>query len=146
VVFTALFLNDPCLCYGVLCDIPSWDYINDNNNGGSSRNACTSRTRQKLPILKSLLACAALILVCNIVFIVIYLILSIRLSSKTRTNNRQLNVGYQQESRAIQMGGQRSYHPSTMPYSSHQHQQSYPIQYTQTPSAPLPYEMRASRF
>ena len=84
IIFTSLFVGNVCLCYGILCDIPSWESI--YNFGYNSEyyysNRCTPRTWNKLPLLKALLACAVLMLASNIIFIILYLIAYIWLRSK----------------------------------------------------------------
>ncbi|CAF1192789.1 unnamed protein product [Adineta steineri] len=127
VIFTARFVKNPCLCYGALCYIPNWHDIYDFDSiYGNYLYLCTSRTFQKLPILKGLLACAALMLISNIIFIIVYIIFSIKLRMDKSSNTEQLNVGYQQESAAVHIGGQPSYHPSNMAYPPQQYPQTSP--------------------
>ncbi len=85
IVFTSLFINNPCLCYNILCNIPPWDQIPDYINYPyieEFRYNCTARTLEKLPILKGLLSCAVLMLVSNIISIVVCIINYIRLRTK----------------------------------------------------------------
>ncbi len=149
-VFTSFFVNDPCLCYGALCYIPNWEYVSDLDYDDDYIYSCTERTWRKVPVLKGLLACAVLMLICNIVFIAIYLIVSIRLRVKARSNIPTPDVMYQQQSDTAQWGRQLSYHPSSLDYSPNQHRRSHPIGYTQTrsqlPSAPPSYEMSSEKF
>lgn len=77
IVFTALFINDPCLCFGTLCQIPTWDSIESVINDGNLRYACNARTYDKLRVLKALLTFAVLMLVSNLIFILAYVICSI---------------------------------------------------------------------
>lgn len=74
IVFTALFIRDPCLCFGVLCKVPNWDSISTVLNDGSLRYTCTSKTYDKLPVLKAMLAFAIVMLVSNLIFILAYII------------------------------------------------------------------------
>lgn len=145
-VFTSLFVKDPCLCYGALCYIPNWDSISDIGNDDDHIYLCDSRTFRKVPVLKGLLACAILMLICNIVFIVTYLIVSIRLRVKAKSKIQTPDVVYQQQSAAIQWGEQ----PSNIAYPAHQHQLSYPMQTLQTkaqwPSAPPSYDIYSEKF
>jgi hypothetical protein len=84
IVFTAIFIGKPCLCYGLLCKIPTWNAESSLGSFLPSNEGyqCTTRTRDKLPVLKALLACAALMLASNIIFIAVYLISYIWLLSK----------------------------------------------------------------
>jgi hypothetical protein len=79
-----------------------------------------------------------------------YLIVLFRLRANPNHNTRQSDVFYQQQSTAVQLGGQSSYNPAAVGYVPHQQQQSYPIQHGQaTPqweSAPPPYTTRAEKF
>jgi hypothetical protein len=145
-VITSRFVENPCLCYGVLCHIPYWDDVSEGDDDDDRMYSCDSRTFRKLPVLKGVLACAVLMLVCNIIFIGTYLIVSIRLRAKTRYNIQTPDVMYQQPSTAVQWTEQPSYHPSAMAYSPYRNQESYPIPNRQAtsewPSAPPPsYEM-----
>jgi hypothetical protein len=88
IVFTARFVNNPCLCYGVLCNIKPWDTYANYFIGQGNTNwvyGCTTRTYQKLPVLKGLLSCAVLLLVSNIVVIAVYLAVFIWLSAKPKS-------------------------------------------------------------
>lgn len=82
IVFTSLFIKNPCLCYGILCKILPWDYINNYSYFDNFGYFCTSRTFRKLPVLKNLLSCAIVLLVSNIIFIIVYIITNIRLRAK----------------------------------------------------------------
>ncbi len=83
IIFTSLFVQNPCLCYGILCNIPPWEaFYNFESYYGYYGNRCTLRTWDKLPLLKALLACAVLMLFSNIIFIILYLIAYIWLRSK----------------------------------------------------------------
>ncbi|CAF1378502.1 unnamed protein product [Adineta steineri] len=117
VIFTARFVKDPCLCYGALCHIPNWNQIFDFDSFyGNFIYPCTSRTFEKLPILKILLACAALMLVSNIIFIIVYIIFLVKSRMDKSSNTEQLNAGFPQESEAIEVGGQPSNHPPSVAY------------------------------
>jgi hypothetical protein len=148
-VFTAIFINDPCLCYGALCRIPTWDYINDINIDVDRVYTCNSRTFRKVPVLKGLLACAVLMAVCNIVFILTYLIVSIQLRLKRRSYKRTPDIVYQQQLGSVRWSEQPSYHRSDINYIPRQYQPSYPMQSTQRtsqlPSAP-PYDLYSAKF
>ncbi len=150
-VFTTRFIEDPCLCYGILCSIPNWDDINDFDiDDDDDIYSCNSRTLRKVPVLKGLLACAVLMLICNIIFIGTYLIVSIQLRAKKRSNIHTPDVMYQQQSTAVQWAEQPPYHLSNGTHPPHQHHPLYPMQTTQPtsplPSAPPPYEMVAEKF
>ncbi|CAF2778455.1 unnamed protein product [Rotaria sp. Silwood2] len=147
-IFTSRFVKNPCLCYSALCYLPNWGDISrdDDDDDDYFSYSCTSRTLRKLPVLKGLLACAVLMLVSNILFIVIYSIVSIRLRRKARCNTQQPNVAYHQQSAAVQLGSPPPYYPSTTAYPSNQHQYLYPVQDAQLPSAPPPYETNSHKF
>ncbi|CAF3716728.1 unnamed protein product [Rotaria sp. Silwood1] len=153
-IFTSRFVKDPCLCYDALCFVPNWNHFYDDDDDDDDYNyfsqLCTSRTLRKLPALKGLLACAILMLICNILFIVIHSIVVIRLRRKARSNTRQHDVVYHQQSAAVQLGSPPPYQPSAMTYSPHPHQYLYPVQDIQTasqqPSAPPPYEIYSNKY
>ena len=75
-VFSVKFIEEPCLCYGVLCEIPPWSCVRDDVSSSllwctDSSNYCTQRTFDKVPLLKALLSFAVLMLVSNGIFIFI---------------------------------------------------------------------------
>lgn len=154
--FTARFVESPCLCYGVLCHIPNWDYLIDgdfdDDDDDHHKYSCTSRTYRKLPVLKGLLACAVLMLVCNIVFIITYLIVAIQVRMKANSDIRTPDVTYQQQSGAVHWSEQPSYASADVSYPphQHQHQQLYPNPNMQIPppypSAPPAYEISSEKF
>ncbi|UJR29091.1 hypothetical protein I4U23_010305 [Adineta vaga] len=147
VIFAARFVQNPCLCYSALCYVPNWDFIDDPSLISNYYvYPCTTRTYKKLPVLKALLACAVLMLISHLIFIIVYIIASIRFHKKQKSNPQQFNVGYQQQTATVQMGQQPIYHPSPMPYSPYAQQQSYPIQYEPTVSAPPGYPVQSNKF
>ncbi len=151
VIFTSRFIDNPCLCYGILCKIPSWDDILGSDYYSFFENfgyLCPARTFRKLPVLKGLLSCAVLMFVSNIIFIVVYIITYISLRDKpvpTSPSDPTEEPPYQ---------------PSPIIDPSHQYQQAYlvenisePHYYSQTvettptneiPSAPV--QMRSETF
>jgi hypothetical protein len=151
-IFTSRFIKNPCLCYGSLCFIPNWDYFYDGNYDDYHLYLCTARTLRKLPVLKGLLSCAVLILLCNVIFIAAYLIAWIKSRGKARSTTQQPDIMYQHQSATVQMGRQPPHHPNNMAYHPHQHhpQHLYPVQYIQAesqwPSAPPPYGMYSEKF
>jgi hypothetical protein len=148
IIFTAIFIEDPCICYGALCRIPTWDHINDINVDNDLIRSCNDRTSRKLPVLKGLLACAIVMLVCNIIFILTYLIVSIRLRLRTRSHRQTPDVVYQQRLGSVYWPEQ-SNNSSNINYLPRQQQSSYPLQPTQRqsqlPSAPS-YELYSVKF
>ena len=102
-IFTARFVNNPCLCYSALCFIPNWDFVY-NDDFHEYAYPCTERTFRKLSVLKALLACAILMLVCNIIFIIAYIVASIRFRNHQKSNPQQMNVAYQQQSASVHVG------------------------------------------
>ncbi|CAF0771541.1 unnamed protein product [Rotaria sordida] len=145
-IFTSRFIKDPCLCYSALCFIPNWNHINYDDDDDHFSYSCTSRTFKKVPMLKGLLACAILMLISNILFIIIYSIAVIRLRHKARSHTRQPDVVYHQQTAAVHMGAPPPYYASTMAHTPYQHQHLYPVQDTQRPSAPPPYEDYSNKF
>ncbi|CAF1338338.1 unnamed protein product [Adineta ricciae] len=135
-IFTARFVKNPCLCYGALCYIPNWDFIYNDDFYDYLAYPCTERTFKKLSVLKALLACAILMLVCNFIFIIAYIVASIRFRNRGQSNSQQMNVAFQQQPAGVHVGIQPVYYPSAVGYPSNVYHQSVPIQY---PSAPPNY-------
>lgn len=150
VVFTSLFIDNPCLCFDALCRIPNWEYIDEIDYIFNRRYSCNARTWKKLPILKALLACAIAILVSNVVFILTYLIVSIRLRARRRSLRRTPEVNYQSQSPFVDWSRLSSYTPSNRADLSYQHQQSYPMhpiqRQNQWPSAPPSHQIYSEKF
>lgn len=94
-VFTSLFIRDPCLCFGRLCNIPSWDFVLQESDYYSDVDIelvyCSDRTFKKLPFLKILLSCAVAIFVTNIVFIFVYITIFIRRHQQQRQGPLQIS-------------------------------------------------------
>jgi hypothetical protein len=88
-------------------------------------------------------------LVCNIVFIVTYLIVSIQLRLKARSYRQTPDVMYQQELGSVHWPEQTSRYPSSINYLPRQQQASYAMQPTQRqsqlPSAPS-YDLYSAKF
>ena len=119
--FTVTFINNPCFCYDSLCLIPTWDSLFDTNNNNNDDDdddddddydalnddeKCLLRNARKVPLLKGLLACVVLMFICNIIFVVICAIISIRLYRKANSNTRQLEVMYEQQTDNLYWGEQ----------------------------------------
>ena len=102
IVFTSRFIQDPCLCYGELCSIPPWEDWANLNDPNSLVYRCTSRTLEKVPILKALLACAILILCISVAFILAYLIALLIGRSGRRTNTNPSTINYHSQPVAVQ--------------------------------------------
>lgn len=149
-VLTALFVDNPCRCFDALCRLPNWDYIDEIDDIFSRRYSCTERTRKKLPILKALLACAIAILVLNLVFILTYLIVSIRLRARKRSRRSIPEVNYQSQRPFVDWSRLSSYDPANRTDLSYQHQQSYALQTihrpNQWPSAPAADHIYSQKF
>lgn len=124
IIFTSLFIKNPCLCYNILCKVPAWDELaNDNYNQylENFTGSCTKRTYRKLSVLKGLLSCAVLMLVSNILFIIVYIIAYISLRNKGVSNLQ------------IQSTEVPAYELSTMINAAYQYDRPYLVQNASEP-------------
>jgi hypothetical protein len=129
--FTSRFVNDPCLCYGALCYLPSWDW---DTTDTISWYACTPRTLQKLPLLKGLLACAVLMFLSNIGYIVTHIAISIWLRKKAPSNSIQMEATYHQNTTVVDIHRQQP--PPSTPTYPVQHDFQSPRRYVPPETAP----------
>ena len=104
IVFTSRFIKDPCFCYGELCFIPPWEEWNTSGSSPLGGSGCTPRTWDKVPVLKGLLACAILILVTSILFILAYLIALITGRAGRRSDTHTQAITYQSQPAIVQIG------------------------------------------
>ena len=79
-VFSAIFIDDPCLCFDYICNASNLASPYDSYHLG-----CTRETYRKAPLLKTLVACAAAMVLSNIFFIVVYVIAYAKARSKPAT-------------------------------------------------------------
>ena len=134
-----------------MCQVPNWDSLNeidedDDDDDLKQKYSCTEHTLQKIPVLRGLLACAVLMLICNIIFIVTYIIVFIRLRIKEKSDNQAPDVVYQQQTASVYWGDQSSHNSAHMSFPP----QEYPTENIPTtlqlPSAPPPpYEMSVNK-
>lgn len=108
-------------------------------------SSCNDRTYRKIPILKGLLACAVLMVVCNIAFIVTYFIISIRLRIKAKSDTHTPEVMYQQQAATVRWSEQATNSNTYMNYPPQQPQQPHPAT-SPWPSAPPAYDLVSEKF
>lgn len=93
------------MCYLPYCKIVGW-------------LTCNLLIKQKIPYLRALLVCAVLMLVTNLVYLVIYIVVSIYLCIKGNAEMKQVNATFQKQSASVDFGYQRQYPPKPMNYHS----------------------------
>jgi len=82
---------------------------------------------RKLPYLKGLLACAVLMALSNLAYIVTHISVSIWLRNKANADIKQMNATYQKQSASVDFGHQQRQIPTSMNYPSHIGERPYSV-------------------
>ena len=101
------------MCYLPYCKIVGW-------------LTCNIFIKQKLPYLRGLLVCAVLMLITNLVYIIIYIVVSIRLCIKGNADMKEVRATFQKQSASVDFEYQRHYPPKPMNYHSQIDERPYP--------------------
>ncbi|UJR38719.1 hypothetical protein I4U23_031384 [Adineta vaga] len=103
--FTAYFVQNPCSCYfSTLCVTIDWISVTTDILGFGG---CAS----KLPLLKGLLACAIIMFLSSIAYIIAYIGISIWLCAKRKSSVANTEVKFQGHSQVVQIGQPQPYVP-----------------------------------
>ncbi|CAF0793129.1 unnamed protein product [Adineta steineri] len=109
IVITAGFVKNPCSCYFNTLACKTIDWL-DVTSGilGVFGLGCAA----KLPILKGLLACAILMFLSNIAYIIAYTAISIWLCMKARSNIVHVEAVYQNNVDSVRIRQQQPDDPT----------------------------------